>query len=81
MGMLVLIVVFIFDLIAFALVVGICICCFDHDHFYYLMNVVFLIRSIIGNLKGFVILILVVLKWLVDFWVKLYVGGFCIEMV
>ena len=48
MGMLVLIVVFIFDLIAFELVVAICICC----HFYYLMIVVFLIRSIIGNLKG-----------------------------
>ena len=48
------------------------------DCFYCLMNVVFLIRSIIGNLKGFVIFILVVLKWLVDFWFKLY---FCIEML
>lgn len=79
MGMIVLIMVFIFDLVAFALAVAaeqrrttVSFLYFFElsiNRFYCSMNVVFL-RSIIGNLKRFVILILAVLKWLGD-WVKL----------
>ena len=70
MGMLVLIVVFVFDLVAFALAVAaeqrrttvsfVYLLQLSINHFYCLMNVFFLRRIVIGNLKGFVIFILVV---------------------